>query len=214
MRPRLRRLTQRAMLQSPASWPKRNWPRCMRGCFSLVGTFDALDARKVSIIAKGVGAILVHELRSARAMHRRERGRRPGRSLEWLKFKKLTVRKSGIQARHLYISARKRSGLRHAGKLAYPAKPLNVESLDRPIRAHKKQGNHPAGVIVDMQFPCHSTPRPGAGSMRGTRGWFQRAEPAIGSTAAPPSSGARREILESARLPDFQVATGGASAPR
>ena len=34
-------------------------------CFSLVGTFDALDARKVSIIAKGVGAILVHELRSA-----------------------------------------------------------------------------------------------------------------------------------------------------
>ena len=34
-------------------------------CFSLVGTFDALDARKVSIIAKGVGAILMHELRSA-----------------------------------------------------------------------------------------------------------------------------------------------------
>ncbi|MGC2714433.1 MAG: hypothetical protein WA366_13735, partial [Pseudolabrys sp.] len=60
-----------------------------------------------------------------RAMHRRERGRRPGRSLEWLKFKKLTARKSGIQARHLYISARKRSGLRHAGKLAYPAKPPN-----------------------------------------------------------------------------------------
>jgi hypothetical protein len=58
-----------------------------------------------------------------------------------------------IQARHLYISAHKRSGLHHAGKLAYPAKPLNVESLDRPIRAHKKQGNHPAGVIVDMQFP-------------------------------------------------------------
>ena len=82
------------------------------------------------------------------------------------------MRKSGIQARHLYISARKRSGLRHAGKLAYPAKPLNVESLDRPIRAHKKQGNHPAGVIVDMQFPCHGTPQahaPGAGSMRGTR---------------------------------------------
>ena len=128
----------------------------------------------MSIIAKGVGAILVHELRSARAMHRRERGRRPGRSLEWLKFKKLTARKSGIQARHLYISARKRSGLRHAGKLAYPAKPLNVESLDRPIWAHKKQGNHPAGVIVDMQFPCHSTRlppahAPGAGSMRGIR---------------------------------------------
>ena len=116
-------------------------------------------------------------------MHWRERGRRPGRSLEWLKFKKLTARKSGIQARHLYISARKRSGLRHAGKLAYPAKPLNVESLDRPIRAHKKQGNHPAGVIVDMQFPCHSTLRPtppvraqGRGirllvPVRGTR-WF------------------------------------------
>ena len=34
-------------------------------CFSLVGTFDALDARKVSIIAKGVDAILVHELHSA-----------------------------------------------------------------------------------------------------------------------------------------------------
>ena len=33
--------------------------------FSLVGTFDALDARKVSIIAKGVDAILVHELHSA-----------------------------------------------------------------------------------------------------------------------------------------------------
>src|SRR6476660_4495735 len=67
--------------------------------------------------------------------------------------KKLTVRKSGIQARHLYISARKRSGLRHAGKLAYPAKPLNVESLDRPIRAHKKQGNHPAGVIGRHAIP-------------------------------------------------------------
>jgi hypothetical protein len=53
-------------------------------------------------------------------------------------------------ARHLYISARKRSGLRHAGKLAYPVKPLNVETLGRPIRAHEKQGNHPAGVIVDM----------------------------------------------------------------
>jgi hypothetical protein len=34
-------------------------------CFSLVGTFDALDARKVSIIAKGVNAILAHELHSA-----------------------------------------------------------------------------------------------------------------------------------------------------
>ena len=34
-----------------------------------------------------------------------------GRSPDWPKFKKLTVRKSGIQARHLYISARKRSGL-------------------------------------------------------------------------------------------------------
>jgi hypothetical protein len=93
---------------------------------------------------------------------------------------KMTVRKSGIQARHLYISARKRSGLRHAGKRAYPVKPLNVEGLDRPIRAHKEQGNHPAGVIVDMQFPCHSTPRPWWGPMpgtrrsdaRGTRRWF------------------------------------------
>ena len=34
-------------------------------CFSLVGTFDALDARKVSIIPKGVDAILVHERHSA-----------------------------------------------------------------------------------------------------------------------------------------------------
>jgi hypothetical protein len=34
-------------------------------CFSLVGAFDALDARKVSIVAKGVNAILVHELHSA-----------------------------------------------------------------------------------------------------------------------------------------------------
>ena len=138
----------------------------------------------MSIIAKGVGAILVHELRSARAMHRRERGRRPGRSLEWLKFKKLTARKSGIQARHLYISARKRSGLRHAGKLAYPAKPLNVESLDRPIWAHKKQGNHPAGVIVDMQFPCHSTPRPTPpvrAQCAESACWFRCAEP-VGST--------------------------------
>ena len=66
--------------------------------------------------------------------------------------------KSGIQARHLHISARKRSGLRHAGKFAYPVKPLNVESLDRAIRAHKKKGNHRAGVIVDVQFPCHGTP--------------------------------------------------------
>ena len=98
-------------------------------------------------------------------------------SLDWLKFKKLTVRKSGIQARHLYISARKRSGLRHAGKLAYPVKPLNVESLDRPIRAHKKQGNHPAGVIVDMQFPCHSTPspRPRCGFNARNPRWFHGA---------------------------------------
>jgi|tagenome__1003787_1003787.scaffolds.fasta_scaffold19385380_2 hypothetical protein len=55
---------------------------------------------------------------------------------------KMTVRKSGIQARHLHISTCKRSCLRHAaGKLAYPVKPLNVKSLDRPIRAHKKKGN-------------------------------------------------------------------------
>ena len=85
--------------------------------------------------------------------------------------KKLTVRKSGIQARHLYISARKRSGLRHADKLAYPVKPLHVESLDRPIRAHEKQGNHPAGVIVDMQFPCHSTPQPQCG-FHARNPWF------------------------------------------
>ena len=64
---------------------------------------------------------------------------RPGRSVDWLKFKKLTVRKSGIQARHLYISACKRSGLRHAGKLAYPAKPLNVESLDLPFGLTKSR---------------------------------------------------------------------------
>ena len=73
---------------------------------------------------------------------------------------KMTVRKSGIQARHLHISACKRSCLRHASKLAYPVKPLNVKSLDRPIRAHKKKGNHPAGVIVDVQFLGHSTATP------------------------------------------------------
>jgi hypothetical protein len=39
-------------------------PRFLDG-FSLVGAFDALDARKVSIVAKGVNAILVHELHSA-----------------------------------------------------------------------------------------------------------------------------------------------------
>ena len=105
-----------------------------------------------------------------------------GRSPDWLKFKKLTVRKSGIQARHLFIRARKRRGFRHAGKRAYPVKPLNVEGLDRPIRAHKEQGNHPAGVIVDMQFPCHSTPRPWWGPMPGTRRSFQCAEPAVDST--------------------------------
>ena len=39
---------------------------CFLDCFSLVGTFDALDARKrVSIIPKGVDAILVHELHPA-----------------------------------------------------------------------------------------------------------------------------------------------------
>ena len=93
--------------------------------------------------------------------------------------------KSGIQARHLHISARKRSGLRHAGKFAYPVKPLNVESLDRPIRAHKKQGNHPAGVIVDMQFPCHSTPRghaPGADARSAC--WFRCAEPVSSTVGA------------------------------
>ena len=107
---------------------------------------------------------------------------RSGRSPDWLKFKKLTVRKSGLHARHLYISARKRSGLGHAGKLAYPIKPLNVEGLDRPTRAHKEQGNHPAGVIVDVQFPCHSTPRPWWDPMPGTRRSFQCAEPAVDST--------------------------------
>src|SRR4051812_21170855 len=64
----------------------------------------------------------------------------------------------------LHISARKHSGLRHTGKLTYSVKPLNVESLDRSIRAHKKYGNHPAGVIVDVQFPCRWPPSPGAGS--------------------------------------------------
>ena len=66
-----------------------------------------------------------------------------------------SVRRSRIQARHLYISARKRSSLGHAGKLAYPAIPLNVEGFDCPIRAHKEQGNHPARVIVDIQSLCH-----------------------------------------------------------
>jgi hypothetical protein len=65
------------------------------------------------------------------------------------------MRRSRIQIRHLHISARKHSGLRHTGKLTYSVKPLNVESLDRSIRAHKKYGNHPAGVIVDVQFLCH-----------------------------------------------------------
>jgi len=89
--------------------------------------------------------------------------------------------KSGIQARHLHISARKRSGLRHAGKFAYPVKPLNVESLDRAIRAHKKKGNHRAGVIVDVQFPCHSTPQAHLSTGQG-------AEPAVGSTVRQPAT--------------------------
>jgi hypothetical protein len=89
--------------------------------------------------------------------------------------------KSGIQARHLHISARKRSGLRHAGKFAYPVKPLNVESLDRAVRAHKKKGNHRAGVIVDVQFPCHSTPQDHLNTGQG-------AEPAVGSTVRQPAT--------------------------
>ena len=149
--------------------------------------------------------------------------------------KKLTVRKSGIQARYLYISA-----LRHAGKLAYPAKPPNGESLDRLIRAHKKQGNHPAGVIVDMQFPCHGTPQahaPRAGSMRGTRLLvpMRGTGSTVGATCQCRSgilcyAGKRgqskrphllRRVLHSAKFwrsggaaTSFQVATGGASAPR
>ena len=95
--------------------------------------------------------------------------------------RKMTVRKSGIQARHLHISARKRSGLRHAGKFAYPVKPLNVESLDRPIRAHKKKGNHRVGVIVDVQFPCHSTPHAPLNTGQG-------AAPAVGSTVRQPAT--------------------------
>jgi len=88
-------------------------------------------------------------------------------------FRMITVRRSRIQARRLHIGARKRSGLRHAGKLTYSIKPLNVESLDRSIRAHKKYGNHPAGVIVDVQFLCHRTPTPPERvPMRGTRSWF------------------------------------------
>ena len=106
-----------------------------------------------------------------RVMHRRLTGVK----------RKMTVRKSGIQARHLHISARKRSGLRHAGKFAYPVKPLNVEGLDRPIRAHKKKGNHRAGVIVDVQFPCHSTPHAHLNTGQG-------AEPAVGSTVRQPAT--------------------------
>jgi hypothetical protein len=106
-----------------------------------------------------------------RVMHRRLTGVK----------RKMTVRKSGIQARHLHISARKRSGLRHAGKFAYPAKPLNVEGLDRPIRAHKKKGNHRAGVIVDVQFPCHSTRHAHLNTGQG-------AEPAVGSTVRQPAT--------------------------
>ena len=87
-----------------------------------------------------------------------------------------------IQARHLYISARKRGSLGHAGKLAYPTKPLNVESLHRSIRTHKEQGNHPARVIVDIQFPCDRMPP--AGSMRG--GKSSHARNRVGSTAGAP----------------------------
>ena len=39
-RPRLRRLTQRAMSKSPTNWPKRNWTRCIRassGCNQSAG---------------------------------------------------------------------------------------------------------------------------------------------------------------------------------
>jgi len=92
------------------------------------------------------------------------------------------VRRSRIQARHLYISARKRGSLGHAGKLAYPTKPLNVESLHRSIRTHKEQGNHPARVIVDIQFPCDRMPP--AGSMRG--GKSSHARNRVGSTAGAP----------------------------
>jgi hypothetical protein len=116
-----------------------------------------------------------------RVMHRRLTrplaGLEPGRP----GVKRKMTRKSGIQARHLHISARKRSGLRHAGKFPYPVKPLDVESLDRPIRAHKKKGNHRAGAIVDVQFPCHSTPH--APLNRG-----QGAEPAVGSTVRQPAT--------------------------
>ena len=113
--------------------------------------------------------------RAARRLARVQEPGRPGVK------RKMTVRKSGIQARHLHISARKRSGLRHAGKFAYPVKPLNDESLDRPIRTHKKKSNHRAGVIVDVQFPCHSTPY--AHLNRG-----QGAEPAVGSTVRQPAT--------------------------
>ena len=88
------------------------------------------------------------------------------------------MRRSRIQARHLYISARKRGSLGHAGKLTYPTKPLNVESLHRSIRTHKEQGNHPARVIVDIQFPCDRMPP--AGSMRG--GKSSHARNRVGST--------------------------------
>ena len=49
----------------------------------------------------------------------------------------------------------------HAGKFAYPVKPLNVESLDRPILAYKKRGNHRAGVIVGPAVVprCDSLPQ-------------------------------------------------------
>jgi hypothetical protein len=95
---------------------------------------------------------------------------RSGRSLDWLKFKNPegpAVRREAEDS----VSQESRRGIStsaHANAAASATlanspirgKPLNVESFDRPIRAHKKKGNHPGSVVVDVQYPCHTTPTP------------------------------------------------------
>ena len=69
---------------------------------------------------------------------------RPGRSVDWLKFKKLTVRKSGIPARHLYISARKRSGLLFDHRL-----------FDRHARNFRQKLAHAQIPHLRLKFELH-----------------------------------------------------------
>ena len=99
-----------------------------------------------------------------------------GRSPDWPKFKKLMC---GSQGSRRGISTSAHANAAASATLANAPIRLNPSTSKAstiPLGS-QRAGQSSAGVIVDMQFPCHSTPRPW---------WGPIPEPAVRSNARNP----------------------------